>query len=159
MPHHNFAQSHDRGKAAEHFIYEVFQAAFNVIPASPDLQSAGIDFTFIDRATNQQHFVELKTDWTAHKTGNAFIEMVSVDTEGKLGWTYTSTANWLLYFIPDDRRIYRISLEVLRSELPAWQIFPTRTIPNKGRRGSYNTIGLLVPLGELYRIANEVIEL
>ncbi len=123
------------------------------------MQAAGVDFLFTDRITNQTWLVELKTDTRAYDTGNAFIETVAVDRESKLGWAYTSTAHWLLYFIPQNRRIYRIALEVLRVELPSWEgRFPTRRIPNRGARGDYFTHGLLVPLEELYRIAQEVIE-
>jgi hypothetical protein len=156
---YTFNTQHGKGKDAERFIYEVFQPAFNVIPASKDLQEQGIDFTFTDRANNQVHKVELKTDWTADRTGNAFIETISCDREGKLGWAYTSQSSWLLYFIPQKKRIYRIAFELLILELSGWQCYPEREIPNRGKGGNYNTIGLLVPLAELERVSQEVIEL
>jgi hypothetical protein len=156
---YSFRDQHQRGREAEILIYELFQPTFNVIPAGKDLQDVGVDFLFTDRTNNQTWKVELKTDSRAYTTGNAFIETIAVDRENKMGWAYTSTADWLLYFIPQDRRIYRIAMEVLRAELPGWELrYPKREIPNKGAGGNYCTHGLLVPLAELYRIAQEVIE-
>jgi len=58
-------------------------------------------------------------------------------------------------------RIYRLAFDLLRGELPRWlATYPVRLIPNKNQaRGDYRTIGLLVPLEELNRISQEVIEL
>lgn len=154
---YSFNRQHDRGKDAERFIYELFQPAFNVIPAERYLQDAGVDFLFTDRTTNKTWQVELKTDSRAARSGNAFIETVSVKRPGEeiRGWAYTSEADWLLYFLPQLPRIYRLSFEELRVELPAWvSRYPVRSIPNK----TWETIGLLVPLSELYRVSNEVIE-
>jgi hypothetical protein len=36
-----------------------------------------------------------------------------------------------------------------------WRAYPSKTIPNRG----YNTVGILVPLDELEKIAAEVISL
>ena len=44
-------------------------------------------------------------------------------------------------------------MQDVRRRLPAWrQIYPERTVANDG----YNTVGLLVPLDELERLAVEV---
>lgn len=163
---YQFSHQHNQGKAAEEFIYRTFQTAFNVIPAPAYLQEQGVDFTFTDRTSHQVHKVELKTDTRANCTGNAFVETVSVARDGQPhqpGWAYTSTADWLLYFLPDrvPPKIYRIAFEELRVELPFWlDAYPARLIPNKNRRlGDYHTIGVLVPLAEFEQIAQEVIEL
>lgn len=159
---YNFGRQHRQGKDAEQFIYQQFQEYFNVIPAPGYLQDQGVDFTFTDRRNGQTWKVELKTDQVAYRTGNAFIETVSVSrASGSLpGWAHSSQADWLLYFIPQTRKIYRIALTRLRAELSLWeQRYPSRTIPNADRRGAYDTIGLLVPLTELQQISEEVIDL
>jgi hypothetical protein len=156
---YNFQTQHKKGKEAEYFIYALFQDRFNVIPAPSYMQAEGIDFTFSDRVNGQVHTVELKTDTRAALTGNAFIETVSNSREAIHGWAYTSQADWLLYFLPQKRLIYRIDLKELRMEMAGWErLYPVRSIPNQGRGGDYNTVGLLVPLSELTRIAEELIE-
>jgi hypothetical protein len=165
MTGYQFGVKHGQGKAAEQVIYDLFQESFNVIPAPGYLQAEGVDFTFSDRISGAVYKVELKTDWTGNRTGNAFIETVSVARDGEPhqpGWAHTSKADWLLYFLPNPMppKIYRITFEVLRLELPGWMDrYPARLIPNKSpQRGDYTTIGILVPLTELDRIAQEVIE-
>lgn len=163
---YNFRRQHSQGKEAERFIYATFQERFNVIPAPAYLQDRGVDFTFTDRVNGQVYKVELKTDSRAVRSGNAFIETVSIAREGEAhqeGWAFTSISDWLLYYLPNTMppRIYRIGFEPLRLMLPAWiSAYPERRIPNEDkRRGFYHTVGVLVPLEELNRIAQEVIEL
>lgn len=166
MSNYDFGRQHSYGKDAERFIYGAFQNQFNVIPAPAWMQERGVDFTFTDRVNNQAHKVELKTDTLAHRTGNAFIETVSIARDGEPhqpGWAYTSEADYLLYFLPRGMppKIYRIHFESLRQALPVWlDRYPARLIPNKdSKRGDYHTIGLLVPLADLQAISQEVIEL
>lgn len=163
---YQFGRQHRQGKAAEHFIYSTFQDAFNVIPAPDYLQEQGCDFTFTDRTNHQVWKVELKTDTRAARSGNAFVETVSIARDGEPhqpGWAHTSISDWLLYYLPNTMppRIYRISFDLLRLELPRWlDSYPARLIPNHDpKRGDYHTIGILVPLEELQAIAQEVIEL
>lgn len=143
------------GQKSEHFIATLFTSAFKVEFAGMAQQRQGIDFIFTDRVSGAVRLVELKTDWTAAKTGNAFIETVSVDVDSKLGWVYTSRADWLLYYVPGLDMLYRINFDELRDELPNWlKWHPVRKIPNQG----YNTHGLLVPLVELERIAADIVD-
>lgn len=166
MSSYDFNRQHSFGKDAEQFIYQAFQTRFNVIPAPGYLQQAGVDFTFTDRLTSTVFKVELKTDTRAHRTGNAFIETVSIDREGQQprpGWAFTSEADFLLYFVPYSmpRRIYRVALSDLREQISRWQAdYEERRIPNTdAARGNFNTVGILVPLDKLSAIAQEVIEL
>jgi len=73
-----------------------------------------------------------------------------VDTVGKPGWAYTSQARFLLYYIPKPDTIYIIPMARLRVLVDAWrQRYPERRINN----GTYHTVGTLVPLDEIERIA------
>lgn len=131
------------------FLHLIGKPGFTVSPATGEEQRQGIDRHFSLPLT-----VEYKTDATAVRTHNAFIETVSVDTAGKRGWAYTSEADVLVYYIPGDELLYIVRFSRLRARLPHWlDLFPSRRIPNRG----YHTVGLLVPLEELEECADVVI--
>lgn len=116
-------------------------------------QRRGIDRVWFDPVDGRTWTVEYKADSLAGRTGNAFIETISVDTEGRPGWAYSSKAALLVYLVTEPQTIYVISMARLRSQLPRWAAaYPTRQAANDG----YNTHGLLVPLDELERIAAAV---
>lgn len=143
-----------KGAVGERFLDRWFAVEFEVRPATPQEQRQGIDRILTHRQTGQRLAVEYKTDYKADRTGNAFIETISVDTAGKAGWAYKSQAAYLVYYIPGDGLIYVISLEVLRRELAGWvQAYPHRTAQNP----EYATHGVLVPLDEFERHAEGVI--
>ena len=105
-------------------------------------QRNGIDA----RMTRQGHApiaLEIKTDERSWKTGNAFVETISVDTQNKAGWAYTSKADWLAYYLPQGLYFYLVRMSWLRSQLPLWQQ-QCRTVKVKNR--GYCTHGLVVPL-------------
>ena len=149
-----FGTQKARGDAGELFLDRWFAVQFEVQPATPQEQRQGIDRIFTHRQTGQRLAVEYKTDYKAARTGNAFIETVSVDTAGKAGWAYQSQAAYLVYYIPGDGLIYVISLGVLRRELSRWvRAYPHRAAQNP----AYATHGVLVPLDEFERHAEAVI--
>ena len=93
--------------------------------------------------------MEYKGDRTAVASGNAFIELTSVDKDGKPGWAYTSQARYLFYYLP-GLILYVLTFEKLHNRLSAWIArYPQRSIPNR----NYHTIGVLVPLVEFERHA------
>ena len=118
----------------------------------------GID-RYVTMSDGRRLAVQYKADKTAGKTGNAFIETISVDndeTEEAAGWAFTCEADYIFYFVVDNREIYVIQPRRLRRKLPFWQRrFPSRTVPN----GRYKTVGLLVPLQEIARISKSVLHL
>ena len=141
------------GQQGEAALDEVFRAWFTITPATPAEQRQGIDRWFVD-ARGRRLAIEYKTDAAAARTGNAFVETVSVDTMHKPGWAHTSRADMLIYFIPPDGLIYALRVSRLRRALPRWERdYPTRQIPNDG----YHTHGLLVPLDEFERLAVTVL--
>ena len=119
-------------------------------PATMDEQRQGIDRFFTHRTTGKVDTMEYKADSLAGRTGNAFIETISVDTTGKPGWAVASRARYLAYMVTEPETIYLIDMRALRAALPVWQAkYPTRQAQNNG----YRTHGVLVPLHELERIA------
>lgn len=142
------------GAAGEARLDAYFAKWFTIRPATAEDQRSGIDRHFTRRRDRQQFTVEYKTDHTAGRTGNAFVETISVDTQNKPGWAITSQAQVLIYYVPTSGAIYIIDTPRLRQALPIWQQrYPQRAIPNQG----YHTHGILVPLLEFEKIAGQVL--
>lgn len=143
-----------QGEAAEALLDRHFAGRFAITPATREQQRQGIDRIFVQRQTSKAYTIEYKTDWTAAKTGNAFVETVSVDTLNKPGWAYASQAQWLVYYVPGLRRVYLIDFIDLRKLLPQWvaECKAAPPIPNKG----YNTLGILTPLAQFARCASRI---
>jgi hypothetical protein len=150
MTTYDFQTQLTKGKEFEQLLDLRFSTAFQISPATPDEQRHGIDRHYVDRRTKHSFTVEYKADNTAKVSGNAFVETVSVDTAHKLGWAYTSQAQYLFYLVLGDEILYIFTFAKLRRMLARWIVsYPQRTIRNKG----YNTVGVLVPLVEFERNA------
>lgn len=151
---YQMAQQLRKGEAAEVHLDRHFADRFRIMPATREQQRQGVDRIFIKRSTGHSYTVEYKTDWTAGRTGNAFIETVSVDSEQIPGWAYSSQAEWLLYFVPVRLTIYLITFADLRAQLPHWLATckAAPPIPNAG----YHTLGILVPLIEFAHVASRI---
>jgi hypothetical protein len=148
---YDFSKQHSIGSDHEKALDEFFQRRYFVYPATREEQRTGIDRWFADE---DECFlsVEYKADSRAHKTGNAFIETISVDTRYVLGWAYTSQAEALCYYLPSTKKGWLICFKALRSCLPRWvETYPTRKVKNF----DYCTHGLLVPMQKLVDIAFE----
>lgn len=144
-----FDRQHQIGTQYEQKLDEFFKTLIFVYPATAEEQRKGIDRWFVDEDEDFLS-VEYKTDLRASRTGNAFVETVSVDSRNVLGWVYTSRADVLCYFVPGNQTVWLICMVHMREHLPDWlSRFPVRKIPNK----DYCTHGLLVPVKELSAIA------
>lgn len=111
-------------------------------PATPEQQCMGIDRIWARRDGRQQS-VEYKADIAAARTGNLFVETVSVDAAGRPGWAYTSLAQLLVQYVPGLARVIISRMMTVKERLPGWLAsYPLQPVPNEG----YNTVGVLVPL-------------
>lgn len=154
---YDFQDKLREGQAGEQELDDFFSRWYIIDHATAEQQRQGIDRLYTVLGTRIQKTVEYKSDKTASKTGNAFVEVVSVENKRvcKLGWAHTSQAEILLYFLPDDGLIYILRMEDLRRKLARWiQRYKTRYIPNIG----YKSAGLIVPLREFERMAIQVIQ-
>lgn len=145
------------GQAGEQELDDFFSRWYIINPATAEQQRQGIDRLFTVIGTRLAKTVEYKSDTTASKTGNAFVEIVSVENEQvcKLGWAHTSQAEILLYFLPSDGLIYVLKMDDLRRKLGRWiQKYKTRYVANIG----YKSAGLIVPLREFEHMAIQVIQ-
>lgn len=87
--------------------------------------------------------IDYKCDTRAAITGNIFVETVSNSQSGRLGWAYTSEADWIFYFVV-PRFVLAFRTASLRRSLSEW-VSIYRTARARNDRG-YDTIGILVPL-------------
>lgn len=155
MATYGFAEQLAVGEAWEAHLDAFFGGQFpvEIRPASMEEQRKGIDRLFVSKRTGAIDTVEYKADRLAGKTGNAFIETVSVDATGKPGWAVASQARYLVYLVTDPETIYFIAMRRVLAALPRWRAaYPEARAQNEG----YQTVGLLVPLAELEKIATVV---
>lgn len=154
---YDFGTQLAKGEAAERLLDAHFAEWFAIAPASADEQRRGIDRWFVGKATGQRFAVEMKTDYRASQTHNAFIETVSVDGK-KPGWAFTSQSRWLLYYVPGygAELVYMVRLNELRERLRRWMHqWPEKTVRNDG----YTSRGVIVPLREMERVSFRVVSL
>lgn len=93
-----------------------------------------------------QWWVEYKSGIQTFYTGNVFLETISVDTQNKPGWVYTSQADILLYAAILNRKILLLKPRMLREKLNSLKSQFREAATNKQQNEGYNTHGLLVPL-------------
>jgi len=152
-----FGAQNASGVAGEQSLDATFAKHFGIAPATDADQRRGIDRYFTRRDTTPATFtVEYKTDRRARTTHNAFIEVGHSDVPSG-GWAHTSRADILVYYVAGDNAemAYWIDFAILRAQLPRWAaLYRLVSVPNQG----YDTIGLIVPLGELERIAAHVVQ-
>jgi hypothetical protein len=142
------------GQSYEQVLDKVFSSEYVIEAVTRVEQRQGIDRIFYS-IDGGQVSVEYKADLKAARTGNAFIETVSVDTMSIPGWAYTSKADVLAYYIPALGLCHLIDFVDLRSHLKDWRT-KYRTIRTKPElNDGYRTHGLLVPLTELATLSFE----
>lgn len=158
MTTYDFRTQLQDGQQGEAALDAHFAQWFTITPASDAEQRAGIDRHWYGREDARHWTVEYKTDHIAHRTNNAFVETVSVEGQRR-GWVYTSTAAWLVYYIPGG--VYNLAYlmdiaYIRRTALRQWELrYPVRMVRNVG----YVTKGLLVPLYEFESRATQVCQL
>lgn len=154
---HTFDKSLKAAKLYESELDKHFVQSFNINPATLEQERLGIDRFFEHRASRVCYSVEYKTDHKTPETGNVFIETMSVDTAGKLGWAYTSLAQVLVYFVPEHEYAMRADMTAVKRMLPEWQAYREAAAWNRSRSGDYyRTVGKLVPLEEFRRVCVDI---
>jgi len=116
---------------------------------SPELDQLGVD-RIIRGGLGTTWSAEYKTDFVAGKTHNAFIETVSVDSSNKLGWSRTSIAQWILYYVPPDGLLYFLETTEVKKKIDEWC---SKYRIAKAQNSGYFSHGVIVPLAELEAIS------
>ena len=134
-------------------ILDIFYGKrFDIQKVSMELQRLGIDRIWTDK-TGYRNFVEYKTDFRASSSGKVFIETISVDTQDKLGWIYTSCAFVLIFYVPGLKKAFITRIPAIRFCLKEWlNEYEKKVIPNE----TYNTVGICVPIVEFEKICSEI---
>lgn len=155
---HKFKEKLAEGEVGEQLLDAFLRKeGFWVTPATHEEQlKKKIDRHLRHKITGDCFTVDYKLDKQADRTGNAFIETVSIDTAGIAGWAVQSEADRIYYFLEQSRLLYMIKTEAIHENLSIWShLFPTRSATNEG----YKTHGILVPLIELAFISLQVVKI
>lgn len=142
-----------KGKEGEARLDTYFSKWYFVSPVTMDLERKGIDRKF--KRGSIVTYAEYKTDSLTQKTGNIFVETISVDTLGRLGWAWTCTADLLMYLaLPNT--LYVVNPTKVRECIEVWQkAYGVRSVKNKG----YKSVGIPVPVREFSKICESVRDL
>jgi hypothetical protein len=147
---YSFKQQLAQGKRAEEYIDTLFIDKFFIAKATREDERRGIDRHYTKRGNGRKYTIQYKVDKKASEAGNAFIEIVSVDTQGIPGWAYTCQADFIFYYIDNIGPIYILRPKDIKRKLETWKAkYTTLEIENK----TYKTAGIIVPLNELERLA------
>lgn len=142
-----------RGKAAEARIADLFSIDFDIQPASDEEDRSGIDLWFTRGGI--EIAVQVKADDVGARTGNLFIETVSVVESNKPGWAETPRADVLLYYVAP--LVYIIPMRFVRENLARWKRQYSEATTRDERNDGYHTKGLCVPLREFDRCPRRTI--
>lgn len=150
---YDFNEQKQAGEESERYLDDLFSRWYSIRPATPMQQRQGIDRIFTRKDNGESTTIEYKTDYAAANTGNAFMELISVDCRFVVGWAYSSCADYLLYYVPGDK-VYAVRFSQLRLQLALWtRKYEMRSVQNAG----YRARGLLIPLPDFEKIAQQVI--
>lgn len=139
------------GEWGECILDRLLSPMFYLEKAPLHLQRQGIDRIATPLYPGRVLYFEYKTDFKAHLTGNAFIEITSADAGYVAqGWAITSKADLLFYFLVGDGRMFIVYVAKVKERLPQWS---TQYAIGKAKNLTYFTHGLLVPLDELAQVS------
>lgn len=152
---HNFKQSKQVGDAGEAALDNFFSQKFNIEDVDMTQQKLGWDRVFTHKERGTRASIEYKTDTQSHKTGNIFVEIWSNKEAEKRGWAFTTTAQWLYYYVVGASEVYIVDVAKMKLYLENWQAqFKVKT----ARNPNYTSEGMLVPIEVFKTIAYEVIK-
>jgi len=140
-----FSEQLEKGEIYETTLDEFYSQWFQIKHVSLAAQKMGIDRVFTSIVDGTKYTVEYKGDERASRSGNAFVETMSVDTSGKKGWAYTSCAQVLVYFIVKEKYVIRFDMNTIKLYVKEWT---KKYCSGKADNLNYNTYGVCVPLTE-----------
>lgn len=140
---YDFREQLNEGKKGEWVMDKYHAPLYHVKKVDMELERVGIDRIYITKATGMQYHVEIKTDFMSQDTGNIVVETVSVDTDNKIGWGYTSQADVIIFYLWYLQEILYFNPALIKSRLDWWQ----KTFRNvRIKNNDYFTHGILLPL-------------
>lgn len=154
---YDFHEQLEKGETFEKELECFFVSKYDITVEQVSLnkQRLGVDriFTF---PNGRKYSIEIKTDFLAQKSHNVFVETLSNSKTGKKGWAYTTTADFLIYFVPGFKKAAVVRPIVLREKLKEWSIiYKTRYCKNK----DYYSAGLLVPWSQFTELSEKILDI
>lgn len=147
---HGFEEQLRIGDDGASILDAFFSRDYHIEKTLLAVDKRGIDRVFIHRTSEKSYSIEYKTDLEAANTGNAFIEIVSVDATNTPGWAKSCLAQVLVLYIPDWHQGYWIRTLDIRARLKLWEgKYPVKSSKNE----RYSSRGICVPLREIEVIA------
>ena len=131
------------GEKYESVLDKYFSRFFVISEAPIELQKLGVDRIFTNRQNGKVTSVEYKTDFKTDKTGNVFLETVSMDINEKPGWAFTSIAQVLMYYVPGLNTVFIADMLEIKSNIDRYiSECGTLSVNN----GWYKAAGVALPL-------------
>jgi hypothetical protein len=97
------------------------------------------------RRGNKHYLIEYKSGIQTFYTGNLFLETISVDSQGKLGWVYTCRADFIFYAMLLNHKILVFRPVFLRDQITNLKAQFRETKTRNNQNDTYDTHGLIVP--------------
>lgn len=156
MTIHDFQEKLEKGRRTELAVIDFLLADGYVVDIieSPREQKYRGDLRVYGGSLDKPFTIEVKDDSAALRTGNVFVEYISVDNQGKPGWALTTNADRVFYVIGNIA--YPFKPRDLRNELPKW-LYRLQT--RKARNRGYNGWGVLVPVEVFKQVCGDPIDL
>jgi len=158
---YGFKEQLAKGEAQEAVLDAFFRGrGWKITPVDMTGQRSGVDRWFEISMLAMPLAIEYKADFKAGDTGNAYLETVSVakyNDDGvmyieKRGWVWTSSADYIMYYIPSNGALFVLRPEGLR-DLLASDEKKYRSVPVRNR--GYFGMGRLVPLDVIAGISEK----
>lgn len=142
-----FNQSLLDGTIGEYIVWSFFNdltGVKEVIDVRYDkvFQMWDVDFLILN-SKRQVSWIEVKTDFKAHETGNFVYEVTSSQDFNTIGCFEKTKAQLIAYFVPVSANLYLLSVAKLRKFVQANNL----NLVNMGD----NAKGFLLPIAELER--------
>lgn len=139
-----FAESLSVASVGEFVVWDYFshhKGIKEILDVRDDkkFQQYDVDFLIMD-SNRQVAWVEVKTDFKAHETGNFVYE---ISTSGNIGCFEKTLADVIAYYVPSSGNLYLLDVKALR------EYTKTRTL-REVRMGD-NAKGYLLDIGDLER--------
>lgn len=138
----------ESGMKVEDFLDQYFAAQFKIerLSAYEERVLKLGDRRFTPLEGGDPFNVEYKSGLQTYRTGNVFLETISVDSTCEPGWVYTSRADYVLYATLLNGFILVFLPETLRQQIAMLRRkFKTKKT-SKGQNEGYDTHGVIVPL-------------
>ena len=100
-----------------------------------------IDFIITSPTTGAVKTFEVKWDGCIHHTGNLYLELSNIHSQGGKGWYKFCEADYLAYGDAVSRLFYIIPMKELRARVSE--------LPQRMAGCGYDSTGLLISLGDL----------